>query len=93
MRTKIARCRHCGRRDPTRPRGLCFSCYTTPAVRDLYRVSERCEHGQPADFQGSAPEPMPTEHLPGSPEKVTELERRAMAGESLWSRKDGTRDE
>jgi hypothetical protein len=29
-------CRHCGSRKVTRPRGLCWTCYYTPAVSALY---------------------------------------------------------
>lgn len=29
-------CRHCGKGKVCRPRGLCWRCYYTPGVRDLY---------------------------------------------------------
>jgi hypothetical protein len=29
-------CRHCGRRRPNRPLGLCWGCYYTPGMRALY---------------------------------------------------------
>ena len=29
-------CRHCNRVPSNRPRGLCWSCYYKPGVRDLY---------------------------------------------------------
>lgn len=29
-------CRHCQRKKPNRPRGLCYSCYYLPGVRDQY---------------------------------------------------------
>jgi len=30
------RCRHCGNANATRPRGLCWRCYYTPGVKELY---------------------------------------------------------
>ena len=33
-------CRHCSERKVTRPRGLCWKCYYTPGVRELYGVSK-----------------------------------------------------
>lgn len=29
-------CRHCNRKKASRPRGLCWSCYYTPGVRERY---------------------------------------------------------
>lgn len=29
-------CRHCGKEPANRPRGLGWSCYSTPGVRELY---------------------------------------------------------
>lgn len=29
-------CRHCGRKYVNRPRGLCWECYRTPSVLELY---------------------------------------------------------
>ena len=29
-------CRHCNRRPSNRPRGLCWTCYYTPGLRDQY---------------------------------------------------------
>jgi len=29
-------CRHCQRAPVSRPRGLCWGCYYTPTIRDLY---------------------------------------------------------
>lgn len=34
-------CRHCHKVKPTRPRGLCWACYYTPGVRDLYPADPR----------------------------------------------------
>ncbi len=32
-------CKHCHRRKVTRPRGLCYACHQTPAIKVLYPVS------------------------------------------------------
>jgi hypothetical protein len=80
-------CRHCRRAKVSRPRGLCWACYYTPGVRELYPVTSKfgrwgvgarpgaCERLLPAG---------PTDALPGTPEKVTVLEERALRGVALW---------
>lgn len=80
-------CRHCGGRLRTRPRGLCFACYNTPAVRDLYpcgggdRRGLRRGVGENVDNPRT---PVPTNHAPGTPEKQLVLAERAKAGEFLF---------
>lgn len=37
-RYPVAPCVHCGKKRPNRPRGLCWQCYYTPGVRELYGV-------------------------------------------------------
>ncbi len=78
-------CRHCGRIRPSRPRGLCWSCYYTPGVRDQYpSTSKFARHGI-EDFNGRVPlPPFPTAAMPGTPEKVAVLEERARMRVSLW---------
>ncbi len=76
-------CRHCQKVPARRPRGLCWSCYYKPGVRELYAPFCDPHHG--SDFFGRerlASEP--TRALPGSPEKVAVLEARARSRVSLW---------
>jgi hypothetical protein len=41
-------CRHCGRREVSRPRGLCWVDYYAPGVRDLYPpFDERLSSARP----------------------------------------------
>jgi hypothetical protein len=78
-------CRNCGRAHATRPRGLCWSCYYTPGVRERFpSTSKFARHGV-EDFTGRAALPAaPTAALPGTPEKVAVLEQRARLRQALW---------
>jgi len=88
-------CRHCAKPivNTTR-RGLCAGCYNTRLIRDQYPAPSptACgtyrgiDHG---NKQGELPEP--TEALPGSPEKLQVLMRRARRGEKLFHAKDRPR--
>lgn len=70
-RKQHVQCKHCGKlRTGNRPRGLCWTCYYTPSVRDAYPpdssrlpVENRCA-GDPEETH-----PYP----PGSPEKIAYL--------------------
>jgi hypothetical protein len=86
-------CRHCGRVPSSRPRGLCWKCYYTPGVRDLYpSTSKFAQHGL-ADFYGVASLPSePTRALPGSAEKVAILMERALQRQALWHPGDAPLD-
>jgi hypothetical protein len=86
-------CRHCHRMKSNRPRGLCWSCYYTPGVREQYPSTSKFGRRGVDDFYGwpvTAPEP--TSAAPGSAEKVAVLERRARLGVSLWHPKDAPLD-
>jgi hypothetical protein len=86
-------CRHCGRVKANRPRGLCWSCYYQPGLRERYPSTSKYAHRGVNDFAGWAVEPPePTNALPGSPEKVDILERRARMGLSLWHPNDAPMD-
>ena len=74
-------CRHCQKVKSNRPRGLCWSCYYTPGVRELYPSTSKFARRGVADFNGRATLPEPTEALPGSLEKVHVLEERARLGQ------------
>ena len=77
-------CRHCKKVKSNRPRGLCWSCYYSPGVRDLYPSTSKFARRGVVDFCGNARMPEPTRALPGSPEKVAILEERASKGQALW---------
>lgn len=78
-------CRHCSRVRPSRPRGLCWSCYYTPGVRDQYPSTSKFARRGLEDFNGRVPlPPFPTAAMPGTPEKVAVLEERARMRVSLW---------
>jgi hypothetical protein len=82
------RCRHCGHGVVCRPRGLCWSCYYAPGVRDIYPITHKfAQRGQP-DFNGPVVLPAPTHALPGTLEKVAVLEQRASLRQALWNPRD-----
>jgi hypothetical protein len=86
-------CRHCGRVPVNRPRGLCWSCYYTPGLRELYPSTSKFAHRGVQDFNGGAVLPAtPTQALPGSPEKVAVLEQRARLRQALWHPLDAPMD-
>ena len=74
-------CGHCGCRFSSRPRGLCWTCYYTPGVRDKYAtLGGKYARRGTRNFYGFAPLPESTVALPGTAEKVQILEHRA----GLW---------
>ena len=77
-------CRHCQKVKSNRPRGLCWSCYYKPGVRELYPSTSKFARRGVVDFNGRARMPEPTNALPGTPEKVAVLELRARLGQQLW---------
>ena len=86
-------CRHCNRVRSNRPRGLCWSCYYTPGVREQYPSTSKFARRGVSDFNGRARlAATPTEALPGTPEKVAVLIERARLGLSLWHPQDAPMD-
>ncbi|MBY0521815.1 MAG: hypothetical protein K2R98_00360 [Gemmataceae bacterium] len=85
-------CRHCNQVRSNRPRGLCWSCYYTPGVRDLYPSTSKFARRGVSDFNGKAHTAAPTIALPGSPEKVAILEERARLQQELWHPADAPMD-
>jgi len=84
-------CRHCQKASVNRPRGLCWSCYYTPGVRELYPSTSKFARRGVGNFNGrAAPAGEPTEALPGTPEKVAVLEQRARLRQELWHPLDAT---
>jgi hypothetical protein len=78
-------CRHCGQGRATRPRGLCWTCYYTPGLRDRYPSTSKYGQRGLADFNGRTAMPAaPTRALPGTPEKIAVLQQRALMRQSLW---------
>jgi hypothetical protein len=84
-------CRHCRRKPVNRPRGLCWTCYYAPGLREGYpSTSKFAKRGIQSQGRRLAT-PEPTPYLPGTPEKVAVLEARAEDGEELWHPDDGRR--
>lgn len=84
-------CRHCHEAPVSRPRGLCWSCYYTPGVRDLYPSTSKFGRRGHGNFNGNAPLPaFPTRALPGTQEKIAVLEERARLKLCLWHPDDAT---
>ena len=86
-------CRNCQRVRSNRPRGLCWSCYYKPGVREKYPSTSKYARRGVSDFNGGAhTAALPTAAAPGSPEKVAVLEERARLGLSLWHPLDAPMD-
>jgi len=74
----ITICRHCSRSKVNRPRGLCWSCYYTPGLKELYPSTSKFARRGVGNFVGNPPPPpVPTTAAPGTPEKLAVLEQRA----------------
>lgn len=81
----IAICRHCSKCKVNRPRGLCWSCYYTPGIKEQYPSTSKYARRGVGNFTGNAPLPeAPTTATPGSPEKLAVLEQRAKLKQSLF---------
>jgi hypothetical protein len=86
-------CRHCQKVRANRPRGLCWSCYYTPGVRELYPSTSKFARRGVSDFNGAARRAaQPTAAVPGTPEKVAILAERARLGLDLWHPLDAPMD-
>jgi hypothetical protein len=86
-------CRHCKKTKSNRPRGLCWSCYYKPGVRDLYPSTSKFARRGVGNFNGVAPLPADsTDALPGSEAKILILMERAARREALWHPEDATMD-
>lgn len=82
-------CRHCQKVRSNRPRGLCWSCYYRPGVRDQYPSTSKYARRGVSDFNGRTKGlDEPTLALPGTDEKVAILAERARRGLSLWHPND-----
>jgi hypothetical protein len=86
-------CRHCGRYPVNRPRGLCWSCYYTPGLREFYPSTSKFARRGFGLFDGRVEMPRePTQAPPGSPEKVAVLMERAKNRQALWHPDDAALD-
>lgn len=87
--TKPTICRHCSKSKVNRPRGLCWSCYYNPGVKEMYPSTSKFAHRGTGNFTGIVAEPVAaTEALPGTEEKIRILAARVARRESLWHRDD-----
>jgi hypothetical protein len=87
------KCRHCKRVESNRPRGLCWSCYYTPGVRERFpSTSKFARRGVGNHNIVEVLPDAPTDALPGSEAKVAILEERARQGVSLWHPLDAPLD-
>jgi len=83
----VPKCRRCGHCRANRPRGLCWSCFYTPGVREQYPPTGPSGRRGVGYQHNSLPRPLPalpTTAAPGTPEKVTVLEERALQGVGLF---------
>jgi hypothetical protein len=84
-------CRHCHTTVVSRPRGLCWSCYYTDGVRDMYPSISKFGRRGLRDFCGRGAAPSePTDARPGSEAKVLVLIERARRRQALWHPDDVT---
>lgn len=77
-------CRHCNEHPVSRPRGLCWTCYYNPTVRDRYPLADHCVCGPHARSGGSMKLPEPTDARPGSEDKIAILAERVRLGMALF---------
>ena len=86
-------CRNCQTSKSNRPRGLCWTCYYKPGVRDQFPSTSKFARRGIGDYNGKALlPPAPTRAMPGSPDKVRILEERARQRLSLWHPADAPMD-
>ncbi len=78
-------CRHCDRNQVSRPRGLCWSCFYSPGVRERYPPAG--SNRGPGIGRKRLP-CEPTYAPPGSPEKIRVLMDRAARGQELFHMED-----
>jgi hypothetical protein len=77
-------CKHCSKAKVNRPRGLCWTCYYTPGVKEKFPSTSKFARRGVGNFNGNVPLPEPTLAVPGTPEKMAVLARRAELKQALW---------
>jgi hypothetical protein len=76
-------CRHCNFRSANRSRGLCYTCFYVPGVKDMYpSTSKYARRG--VTTGGSCAPLVPTTAPPGTPEKLLVMEHRAAQGQAIF---------
>ena len=81
----IAICRHCSKCKVNRPRGLCWSCYYTAGVKEMYPSTSKYARRGEGNFTGDAPlAALPTLATPGTAAKLAVLAERVKMKLSLW---------
>ena len=83
-------CSHCQSNKVNRPRGLCWGCYYTPGVKEMYGGTSKFRSVGVGHGNGGYAMPTPTPHRPGTPEKQAVLAERAAAGLRLWHPDDAS---
>lgn len=79
------KCRHCCKVAATRPRGLCWTCYYAPGVKELYpSTSKYASRGHGNGPSSSPLADSPTTAAPGTAEKIAVMEQRAAAGLAIF---------
>lgn len=78
-------CRHCGVNKVTRPRGLCWTCFYRPGVKEKYGPLSKFGRRGPGNVFKNKPLPATsTDAEPGTPRKLDVLAQRVANGEALW---------
>ena len=78
-------CKHCRKTKVNRPRGLCWTCYYTPGIKDQYPSTSKYARRGEGNISGAgSPAPTPTMAAPGTPEKMAILEERVRLKQALW---------
>ncbi len=86
----IGLCRHCGEIPVNRPRGMCWTCYYLPGVRDLYPSTSKYARKGFGNGNFDAPLPVPTAERPNTEQKVLVMMMRAALGQQLFHPADAT---
>lgn len=81
-------CQHCDRNPVQRSRGLCWSCFYSPGVRERYPPGHRYRRGIGTTRKRLPCEP--TDAIPGTPEKIRVLMERVARGEELFHEEDAS---
>ncbi|QVL31120.1 hypothetical protein KIH39_20045 [Telmatocola sphagniphila] len=82
-------CRHCKKAKVSRPRGLCWCCFYTPGVKELYPSTSKYARRGEGNFSGKGVHPVaPTSATPGSAEKIAILAERVRNRQELWHPSD-----
>ncbi|MSR54209.1 MAG: hypothetical protein EXS09_13090 [Gemmataceae bacterium] len=84
-------CRNCQKSKVNRPRGLCWSCYYKPGIRQQFPSTSKFARRGLGNFCGQAVAPTCcTRAVPGSTEKIAILAERARNQQALWHPADAS---